>query len=118
MTNHLTGASSIKFSLAVSGDGRLMPQFVQALKLRYHQITIYDRNEEANRPPSTALIPSHPEVADVDAEFGLEGDRETIFLRSQKGHYFFNYDSDPKRIKDAAMELLFRQIIIAVGKLL
>jgi len=110
-------ASTLKFSLAISGNGRLMPRFVRALKLRFRHITIYDRNEEANRPPSTALIPSHPEVADVDAVFGLEGNWETIFLSSQRGHHFFNYDSDPKKIDEAAMEFLFRRIVAAVEKL-
>ncbi len=118
MTEHLLTPSLMKFSLAVSGNGRLMPRFIQVVKLQYRHITIYDRNEEANRPPSSAPIPSHPQVADVDAVFGLKGDWETITLRSQRGHHFFNYDSDPGRIDEAAMELLFRQIVAAVEKLL
>jgi hypothetical protein len=107
-------ASRLKFSLAISGNGRLMPQFVQALNLRYPNVTIYDRNEEANRPPATARIPSHPKVADVDVVFGLKGNWETIFLSSQKGHQFFNYDSGPGKIDQAAIKFLFRQIVVAV----
>jgi hypothetical protein len=118
MTEHLLKASTIKFSLAVSGNGRLMPRFVQALNQRYRHVIIYDRNEEANRPPSTARIPPHPKVADVDAIFGLSGSRETITLRSRNGHRFFNYDSDPKRIDEAATEFLFRQIVASVETLL
>jgi hypothetical protein len=118
MTKHVLTTSTAKFSLAVSGKGRLMPRFVHALKLRYWQITIYDRNEEANRPPSTARIPPHPKVADIDAIFSLSGTRETITLRSRIGHRFFNYDSDPSRINEAATELLFRQIVASVETLL
>jgi len=110
-------ASTLKFSLAISGHGRLMPRFVRDLKLRFRHITIYDRNEEKNSPPSTVSIPAHPKVADVDAEFALKGNWETIFISSLKGNYFFNYNSDPKSINESAMNLLFRRILTSVEEL-
>ena len=62
-------------------------------------------------------IPSHPKVADVEADFGLKGNRETIFLSSLKGHYFYNYDSDPQSMDEAAIAYLFRQIVASAEKL-
>ena len=94
-----------------------MPRFVRMLKQRYRHITIYDRNEEKNSPPSTVAIPAHPKVVDVEADFGLKGNRETIFLSSLKGHYFYNYDSDPQSMDEAAIAYLFRQIVASAEKL-
>lgn len=108
----------MKFSLAVSGNGRLMPRFVQALKLRYPQITIYDRNEEANRPPSNAPIPSHPKVADIEVVFTRSGARETATIRNRKEHRFFNYVSDPKAGDDQGLNMLLKQMVQAVEALL
>lgn len=78
---------------------------------------MYDRNEEAARPPSPLRIPSHPNVADVDAVFVLSGERETLTLRNRTAHRYFNYVSDPKLANRADMALLMKRIMAAIGEL-
>jgi hypothetical protein len=107
-----------KFSVGISGQGRLMPRFVQLLKAEYPAVIIYDRNEERDSPPSNAPIPRHPEVSDVDAVFSLSSAIETATIRSFKGHKFFNYAADPEQIKPAALGLLVKQMVHSVGELL
>jgi len=107
-----------KFSLAISGDGRLILRFSQAVGARYPGVRIYDRNEEASGPPSTAPIPSHPKVADVEAIFILSGPKETATIRSGKGHRYFNYLSDRKMARQANLDLLLKQMVQAVHDLL
>ena len=107
-----------KFSLAVSGEGRLMTRFVRAVKVEFRNVNIYDRNEEARRPPSTAPIPSHPKVADVDVIFTLSGSTETATIRSRFNHRFFNYESGPLPADDAGLEFLLKRMVQAVWALL
>lgn len=95
-----------------------MPRFVQALKLRYQRITIYDRNEETSRPPSRAPIPSHPKVADIETVFTRSGAREIATIRNHKEHRFFNYVSDPKACDYQGLSLLLKRMVQAVEELL
>ena len=95
-----------------------MAQFVDGVKLKYRGVTIYDRNEEANRPPSSALIPSHPKVADIEAVFALSGARETATMRNRKGHRFFNYVSDPKAGDYRELDLVLKRMVHALEEML
>jgi hypothetical protein len=106
-----------KFSLAVSGEGRLISPFIEAVKLEYPGVTFYDRNEEAARPPSPLRVPSHPNVADIDAVFVLSGERESLTLRNRMTHRYFNYTSDPKLAKPADMERLMKRILATIREL-
>ena len=108
----------LKFSLAVSGNGRLIPRFVEAVKLEYRGVRIYDRNEEANRPPSPHPIPSHPKVADIDAVFVRSGPRESLTLRSRHGHRYFNCVSDPAQANESSLAFLLKRIVRAVQELI
>jgi hypothetical protein len=108
----------LKFSVAVSGQGRLMEPLVRLLKQQHRGVVIYDRNEEARRPPSNARIPPHPKVADVDVFFSLQGAKETATVRSGKGHRFFNYVSDPKQAKKHELDLLLKHMLLAITQLL
>ena len=118
MTGHFQTPAMVKFSLAISGKGRMMVPFVQALKLRYRLVTIYDRNEEASRPPSSAPIPSHPKVADIDAIFALSGAMETAMIRNRRQHRFFNYVSDPKARDYRGIDRVMKRMLQAVEELL
>ena len=106
-----------KFSLAVSGDGRLIPVFMEAVKREYRGVKFYDRNEEAARPPSPLRIPPHPNVADVDAVFVRSGERESLTLRNRVVHRYFNYVYDPGSTDQAGLHRLMKQILAAVGEL-
>jgi hypothetical protein len=118
MNFHSPTAPPMKFSLAVSGNGRLIPRFVEAVKLEYRGIRIYNRNEEANRPPSSHPIPSHPEVADIDAVFILAGAGESITLRSRQEHRYFNCVSDPALAHERSLAFLLKRIVLAVQELI
>jgi len=107
-----------KFSLAVSGEGRLIPAFIEAVKQDYPGVTLYDRNEEAARPPSPLRIPPHPNVADVDAVFVLSGERETLNLRNRVAHRYFNYNSNPGQTNPAELKRLMKLILAALGELI
>jgi hypothetical protein len=107
-----------KFSLAVSGEGRLIPTFIEAVKLEYPGVTLYDRNEEAARPPSPLRVPPHPNVADIDAVFVLSGERETLTLRNRKIHRYFNYVYDPGSVNQADFNRLMKRILATVGELI
>ena len=95
-----------------------MARFVDGVKLRYRGVTIYDRNEEANRSPSSALIPSHPKVADIDAVFTLSGARETATIRNRQGHRFFNYVSDPKAGDFRELDLVLKRMVHSLEDML
>ena len=102
-----------KFALAVSGEGALSEEFLAAVRARLAGIRVYDRNEEASRPPSSAMIPAHPEVADVDAIFHQAGGTETLTLRSVFGHRLFNYR--PSGLTDpTSRRLLIEQMVRTV----
>ena len=107
-----------KFSLAVSGNGRLISPFVEAVKLEYPDVTLYDRNKEAARPPSPLRVPSHPNVADIDAVFVLSGEQETLTLRNRLTHRYFNYISDPEKANPAELNRLMKRILAALGELI
>jgi len=104
--------------VGISGQGRLMPRFVQLLKTECPAVIIYDRNEERNSPPSNAPIPRHPKVSDVDVVFSLSGNKETATIRSFKGHKFFNYAADLEQTKQVAMVILIKQMVHSVRELL
>jgi hypothetical protein len=108
---------AIKFSLAISGNENLMHHFVKAVKLKYPRVIIYDRNEEARRPPSPLPIPPHPKVADVDAVFILSGSKEAINIRSPRGHRFFSYHADLKKIDPVPLALLLDSLVLALEEL-
>jgi len=90
---------------------------MEAVKLKYRGVKIYDRNEEAGRPPSTHAIPPHPEVADIDAVFIFSNDVETMTLRRQGRHSFFNYDSDPETADSARLDMMLRNMVDTVGRM-
>lgn len=107
-----------KFSLAVSGRGNLMPSFVAAVKQRYPGVTVYDRNEEASRPPSNAAIPRHPEVADIDVVFIEHDAFESATIRSPRNHRFFNYDPSQYGNDPTRSSLLMNRMLQTVWDLL
>lgn len=106
-----------KFSLGLSGQGKLKPRFLQFLKSEYPAVIIYDRDEERNSPPSNAPIPSHPKVSDVDVVFSRSGAVETVFIRSFNGHKYFNYSADPEQIEPTALYLIIKQMVQSVREL-
>lgn len=95
-----------------------MTEFVTAARRRYPDMVFYDRNEEARRAPSSAPVPRHPEVADVDAVFSAIGGRETVTIRSCFGHRFFNHDRDSTSASSTHRALLLKRMVDAVGDLL
>lgn len=95
-----------------------MHHFVKAVKLKYPRVTIYDRNEEARRPPSPHPIPPHPKVADVDAVFILSGSKEAITIRSPRGHRFFSYHADLEKIDPVPLALLLDSMVLALEELI
>jgi len=107
--------SQQKFSLAVSGNGLLLPQFVELLKCKYPQVVIYDRNEEANQAPSNHLIPAHPKVADIDVVFVRNATRESVTVRNRERHKYFNYVVEPAQV---GLELILKQMVEAVDNIL
>lgn len=107
----------LKFSLGISGPGKLKPRFVQLLKSEYPAVIIYDRDEERNSPPSNAPIPSHPKVSDVDAVFSRSSAVETATIRSFKGHRFFNYSAAPEQIEPTALYLIIKRMVQSVREL-
>lgn len=109
---------SVKFSLAVSGNGHMSAYFLSLLRIRFPDVIIYDRNEEPRRPPSTALIPPHPQVADIDASFIRAGFKEMATIRSRNGHRFFNYVSESAATVAEGQSLLLQRFIQAVEELL
>lgn len=106
-----------KFSLGISGQGKLKPRFVQFLKSEYPAVIIYDRDEERNSPLSNAPIPSHPKVSDVDAVFSHSGTVEAVNISSCRGHKFFNYSADQEQIEPTALYLLIKQMVQSVREL-
>ncbi len=107
-----------KFSVGVSGKGRLILHFVQILKTKFPTVIIYDRNKERDSPPSTAPIPRHPQVSDLDAVFSLSGAMETVTIRCGREHRFFNYPADPEQIDPVAQHLLLNRMVGSVRELL
>lgn len=104
------------FSLAVSGNGLFLERFVPLLKVRFPAIIIYDRNEEASRPPSNEAFPAHPEVADIDALFLLSGGKETATIRNRREHRYFNYV--PEQDQSSRHDFLLNQMVRAVEQLI
>ena len=117
MTGHHATTVPEKFSLAVSGNGRLIPRFVESLKRKYRSVIIYDRNEEASRPHSPHPLPRRPKVADVDAVFVSFGAGETVTIRSIKGHRFFTYEANFEQAGQTKLQLLLKRLVQAVEDL-
>jgi hypothetical protein len=107
-----------KYSVAVAGNGLLLDRFVLEIKRRFPAMIIYDRNEEAKRPPSNAPIPSHPEVSDVDAVFMLSGSVETVRIQCQTQHRFFNYDSRLISAGGTGLEIMLKRMVQTVEEML
>jgi hypothetical protein len=107
-----------QFSLAVSGDGHLLPHFVERLKMRFPLVVIYDRNEEASRPDSDSDVPDHPKVADVDVLFLLTQGKETATVRNFNGHRLFNYLSGEGVENQQGMGMILTQIVQTVIQLI
>ncbi len=104
--------------MGISGQGQLLPHFVRTLKAGFPAVTIYDRNEERDRPPSNAPIPRHPQVSDLDAVFSLSGTMETVTIRCGRKHRFFNYPASPEQTESLAQRLLLNQMVHSVRELL
>lgn len=112
------GMNWAKISLAIWGEGRLKPRFVDAVGRHYRGIAIYDREEEKNRPPSDAPIPAHPEVADIDAVFVSSGRLETLTIKSIAGHRCFNYEPEFVLAGQTRRDILLRQVLQGIQDLL
>lgn len=117
-SHHMLNVSQQKFSLAVSGNGVLIPQFVERLKQSYPRVTLYDRNEEAARPPSNHPIPRHPKPADIDVVFVRKDRGESATVRSYATHRYFNYRVDPGKDRQDGMDLILKQMVQAVSEML
>jgi hypothetical protein len=107
-----------KFSLSVAGESVLIPRFVELLKQRFPRITIYNRNEEASRPPSNHPIPSHPEVADIDVTFSRQGSKETATIRNLHLHRFYNYFIESAEDRQPSHDLILKQMVEEVEEMI
>lgn len=105
------------FSLAVAGDGQMFDPLVERLKERFPDIIIYDRNEEASRPPSDDPFPAIPQVAYVDVLFLQRHAKETATIRCFHRHRFFNYDIKDNTPGSASSDFLLKQMVEAVSDL-
>lgn len=112
------GVNQQKFSLAVAGDSVLIPRFKELIRQRFSRVTIYDRNEEASRPPSNHPIPSHPEVADIDVTFSRNGSKETATIRNLHLHRFYNYVIESAEDRQPAHDLILKQMVESVEELI
>ena len=84
----------IKLSLAIDGEGDLIPILVEHVRERFPGIIIFDRNEEANRPDSEDAAPFTPQPAYVNVLFQQSGRKEKATVRCFHQHRFFNYDME------------------------
>jgi hypothetical protein len=110
--------NALEFSLAVSGDGRLIERFKTLLMERYPGITIYDRNEEAAMDFSDVEFPPWPEIANVDAVFIRSGPKESITLRNGNLHRYFNCVSKASQADEKQLSGLLLNIVNHVEEIL
>lgn len=87
--------SNLRFSVGVGGTGPLRQRFIEMVKTAYPRVTVYDRQEEAERNDSRAARPRHPEVADIEANFGRLAGAEVLILRSFGRHRYLNCSAPP-----------------------